>query len=454
MKWIVPLLFLLGLTDGLAGQEQSLAVGTVIDTVRCKANEKQSYALYLPKNYSRSTTWPVIFFYDPGARGSVPVNMYSPLAEKYQCILVGSNNSRNGPLNVTQEAEQAILKDVSSRLSIAQNKLFVSGFSGGARASVFLAMQRKIYAGVIACGAAFPSNAKLSAHDNTPFVEIVGNLDFNYIEAIEAEYYLSKIKYTHSLILFQGTHTWPPINVYDQAMFWQLFKVQPPLKSTVDSYEANLLTSADFEIKAGELSMAYWNLSQAVLSSSKIDLLKKRISSDPLFLKQHKKFETVLKTEKDFLREFYGLYDKINYITHDSTFSESDWKNLFARVNKLSESDDMLDRQMHERITQQIKIGCIGGYRGEVEQKRYLQASLKARVLILQQPDYQSYVLLARAYARMSKKKEAIGALSKSAELGLNEPAALTQPDFSSLVNEKKFKAIQQQVELNAKKSP
>jgi predicted esterase len=454
MKGILTLILLVGSVVRLTAQEQPLAVGKVIDTVKCKANEKQSYALYLPKNYSRTATWPVIFFYDPGARGKVPVAMYSSLAEKYQCILVGSNNSRNGPLNATQEAEQAILKDVSGRLSIAQNKLLISGFSGGARASVFLSQQRKTYAGIIACGGAFPSNGKLTAKDKTPFVEIVGNVDFNYIEALETEYYLSDIEYPHALFLFQGTHTWPPVNVYDQAVFWHLFKIQPPLKSLVDSYETGLLANAEGEMNAGELCLAYWNLDQAVLASSKIELFKKRISTDPRFLVQQKKLEGALKTEKDFLREFYQLYARINYVTHDTTFKENDWRNLITRVNKLSKSDEMLDRQAHERLVQQIKIGCIGGYHGEVEFKRYLQASLKARILILLQPDYQSYVLLARAYAKMNRKKEALGALSKSAELGLSDRSAVEQSDFSSLVKEKKFVAVKQQVEANAKKSP
>src|SRR5688572_11257571 len=103
MKGVLTFLFLFGLVFRLTGQEQPLTVGKVIDTVRCKSNEKQSYSLYLPKNYNRSIAWPVIFFYDPAARGSAPVKLYSSLAEKYQCILVGSNNSRNGPLNVSQE---------------------------------------------------------------------------------------------------------------------------------------------------------------------------------------------------------------------------------------------------------------------------------------------------------------------------------------------------------------
>lgn len=48
--------------------------GIIVDTIRCKSNPKLSYALYLPTNYSDVVKWPVIFVFDPGARGKVGVS--------------------------------------------------------------------------------------------------------------------------------------------------------------------------------------------------------------------------------------------------------------------------------------------------------------------------------------------------------------------------------------------
>lgn len=447
----------------VSAQEVELTPGKVIDTVRCQANKKQSYALYLPKNYDKMMEWiSVIFFYDPGARGNVPVSMYSSLAEKYRCILVGSNNSRNGPFNATRESEQAILKDVENRFSIPKSRLFISGFSGGARASVFLSLQQKRYAGIIACGAAFPTNTKLTANDNIPFVEIVGNVDFNLIEALETDDYLNKIDYPHSLILFQGTHTWPPVSVYDQAIFWQLLRISAPYsegkKTYINPKTANpdyvniLLEKVNREINAGELAMAAWSFNHATITTAKVDSQKVKLLANPLLSKQRKKFETVIETEKELLREFYTLYGKINYGNQEPIFIEKEWTSLFTTIKKFAKSDDVMERQLYERLFQQVRIGCFEGYRGQAELKRYLQASLMANVLILLQPDYQTYVLLARSCVKMDRKEEALTALSKSAELGLSDVAALDQSDFSSLVKEKKFVAVKKQVELNAKK--
>ncbi|HEU5289302.1 MAG TPA: hypothetical protein VFU05_01585 [Cyclobacteriaceae bacterium] len=451
MKQIWTLFFLFGSVFRLAGQEQTLTVGIVIDTVKCKANEKQSYALYLPKDYSRGSTWPVVFFYDPAARGNLPVNQYRSIAEKYQCILVGSNNSRNGPLNVTQEAEQAMLRDVENRFSIDKGRLFISGFSGGARASVYMAMQRKIYAGIIACGAAFPVIGKLSK-ENIPFIEVVGNRDMNFTEAIQTEDYLTGINYPHALLLFQGTHAWPPPETYDQAIFWQLFRVKPPSKSLAISYDSSIVTKAKQEIASGQLWLAHWNLKNVISFSLKVDSLKKSISSKPMFVKQQKSFVKVLQNENDIVTQIYERLGRLSYAKHDSVFKESEWKSMLMGVKKYGKSDNILEVDMSERIVQQVTIACFENYKQQLKLKNYFQSSLAARVLVLVQPEPNSYVMLARSYAKIDRRNAAVQALSKAAELGLSDKSVLKSNDFSMLVSEKKFNAVVQQVELNAKK--
>jgi predicted esterase len=454
MKQILTALILTALHFQLTGQGQSLVPGKVIDTVRCQANERQSYALYVPKKYDHSKPWPVIFFYDPAARGSLPVNQYRSLAEKYQCILVGSNNSRNGPFNVTQESEQAIVRDVGIKLSIDKSRLFISGFSGGARAAVFISQQRKIYAGIIACGAAFPVTGKLVAKDDIPFIEVIGNEDMNFTEAVEAEDYLTGISYPHALLFFQGTHAWPPVRTYDHAIFWQLYRSNPPTKSVMTSYDSSLLSKAQQEVASGDLWIAHWNLKSAISFSPRVDSLEKTISGRPEFVRQEKSLVQVLKSENDLIRQFYARLDQFKYATHDSAFKEADWKSMLTNIKKYSNSRNIQEVHMSERLTQQVRIASFEAYKQQFQNKRYLQASFAARLLVLTQPDPNSYLGLARAYVKMDRRKEAVQALSKSAELGLSDKSVLDQPDFSTLDKEKKFIAVKQQVELNAKKSP
>jgi hypothetical protein len=56
--------------------------GVVIDTVVCRSNALQSYALYLPSYYRSDTAWPIIYAFDPAARGALPVQLLVKAAEK------------------------------------------------------------------------------------------------------------------------------------------------------------------------------------------------------------------------------------------------------------------------------------------------------------------------------------------------------------------------------------
>jgi len=55
---------------------QVFASGAVIPNVTALANPRQSYALYLPLKYSREHRWPVIYVFDPGARGQLALQQF------------------------------------------------------------------------------------------------------------------------------------------------------------------------------------------------------------------------------------------------------------------------------------------------------------------------------------------------------------------------------------------
>src|ERR1044072_7311856 len=81
-------------------QTNSIPRGQIVERVEALNDPSQSYALYLPSNYTPNRKWPVLYAVDPGARGRVPVERFKEAAEKYGWIVLGSNNSRNGPLAV------------------------------------------------------------------------------------------------------------------------------------------------------------------------------------------------------------------------------------------------------------------------------------------------------------------------------------------------------------------
>ena len=117
-------------------QSEAIPRGQIVERVEALSDSSQSYALYLPSNYTPNRKWPVLYAFDPAARGRVPVERFKEAAEKYGWIVLGSNNSRNGPWNVVVNAWNAMLTDTHQRFAIDDERSYATGFSGGARAAV------------------------------------------------------------------------------------------------------------------------------------------------------------------------------------------------------------------------------------------------------------------------------------------------------------------------------
>ncbi len=78
---------------------------------------EQSYALYVPSSYAAELKWPIVYVFDPGAQGMRPLELMKDAAERHGYLVAASNNSRNGPWQVSQEAA-AEMWDDTHRLAL------------------------------------------------------------------------------------------------------------------------------------------------------------------------------------------------------------------------------------------------------------------------------------------------------------------------------------------------
>lgn len=195
---------------------EALPPGQIVDDVKCAADPSQSYALYLPSNYSTGRTWPVILAFSPMARGRVPVERFQQAAEKYGYILAGSNNSRNGDWQSSQDAIRSMPTDITARFSIDRKRVYTAGFSGGSRVAMQVALSSGKIAGVIACSAGFP-DAQPRKSAPFPIFGTAGTEDFNYLEMRRLDRTLTT---PHRLLIFEGTHDWLPASLASDAIEW------------------------------------------------------------------------------------------------------------------------------------------------------------------------------------------------------------------------------------------
>jgi predicted esterase len=203
--------------------DQNLQTGVILPKVVTQEIAGQSYALYLPTEYTPAKRWPIVYAFDPAARGVMPVELMKNAAEQYGYIIAGSNNSRNGSVKIESDAAQAILQDTHARLSIDDGRVYFAGFSGGARLAAVIAQRCKCAAGVILAGAGFQPGSQMT-RDSFAVFSAVGSYDFNYGEVIELDSALQVLNAPHFLRRFDGPHQWPPAAFFDEALPW--FRLQ------------------------------------------------------------------------------------------------------------------------------------------------------------------------------------------------------------------------------------
>jgi predicted esterase len=198
------------------GLIQDVPVGRVVNDVPCAADPAQSYAVYLPRAYTPDRPWPVLFAFDPGGRGSTPVERYQAAAEQYGWIVAGSNNSRNNSPEIGR-AVASMSNDVMSRFRVDERRVYVAGMSGGARVAFSVALGSSLkVAGVVASSAGYPDE-KLRKTLPFPVFLTAGTEDFNHLEMRRVDQALTS---PHHLAVFEGGHVWLSGELAVQAVEW------------------------------------------------------------------------------------------------------------------------------------------------------------------------------------------------------------------------------------------
>jgi len=217
---------------------QALPTGQILPRQSCLSHPDQTYALYLPSNYTPEKKWPILYAFDPAARGNLPVELMRDAAELYGYIVVGSNNSRNGSWQIEGAAAQAIFEDTHARLALDDRRLYFAGFSGGARVASQIALRCKCAAGVLLNGAGFSTGSSPSRESVFAVFAAVGDLDFNYPEVTRLHAALEAAAFPHFLRYFDGPHQWAPASVMNEALAW--FRLVA-MKQSLEPRDANFI---------------------------------------------------------------------------------------------------------------------------------------------------------------------------------------------------------------------
>ncbi len=429
-------------------------IGSIIPKVPCTAAAAQSYALYLPSSFSEKRAWPIIYVFDPGARGPAAVEVMRAAAEKFGYIVAASNNSRNGPNGGSAEAAQAMWQDTQARFPLAPGRRYFAGMSGGARVAVALALTcRDCVAGVIANAAGFPPGREPSREVKFAYFAAVGNADFNYSEFVQLRPKLDEAGIPYRIRVFDGPHGWAPPEVWSEALQWMDIqamssgalardpvRIQESLAQEMElarAFEANKDVLAALR-EYQSIVRDFGGLADASAARTRAAVL----STDKLVKAAEKQEKTEVGEQEHLTAEFYGQMQAI--ASGDLGLAEfAALKTKLADLKRQAEGKPdrhtiVLKRALGGLVVSAYESGqrCL--------QEKNTNAALEYFDLAAAGSGNvgRAHYDRARAYALASDKKNMLAELKQAAAQGFHAVSALNAQEFDRYRGQPEFQAV------------
>ncbi len=190
----------------------------------------------MPRTYEPSKATPIIFIFEPMARGRTGIDPFISTADTYGYLLVCSNNTKNGPFEENYPIIDRLFAKVFTSLKLDPKRVYTSGFSGGGRLASSIALKTDQIQGVVSCGAAFTVNSGgLPTTQTFSYATIIGEQDMNYYELTFTHKYLNKTKLSYEIFSPDINHRWPTRDQILMAFDWMQLEAYKNLLLPVDS---------------------------------------------------------------------------------------------------------------------------------------------------------------------------------------------------------------------------
>jgi len=436
------------------GYDTSLIKGKVTDSITCRKDGRQYYALYLPSNYNPADPYPCIFFFDAHARGGMPVRAYKNIAEKYGCVLAASDNSKNGtPWPETNALANTMMQDVRTRININPRRVYTAGFSGGSRVASSIAILDGGVAGVMGCAAGFPSLEK-GLQDKFDYFGIVGDFDFNETEMAQLDAMLEQNGFAHQLLTTGNIHGWPAPADFETGLLWMQVngmkeQLQPANDAVIAAFKKDFDTRIAAARASGEWIRAYDLLAgviRALDGLADVSLYKKQIADlggsanyRSAMAMQAKLQPEEMGQQQELRRQFEGMDEKW-------------WGEKIALLNgSIKNAKTLQESQMYRRLLNYL--GLLGYMYSDhaLRTSDLTNAETYLKIFKMADPKNPDCSYLAAVYyMEKGNQPQAITALNEAAALGYSEVSKLmTDPAFGSMYNDPAFMDVVHKVADN-----
>jgi hypothetical protein len=197
------------------------------DQVDTYDSKKQRYQLYIPQNYSKTRSWPLIVFVSP-SKEPVGWDRFEHTCVREGIFFCSPHRAGNTvPGGLRSRIILDVTDDVRRRFRIDPDQTYIGGFSGGGRlaCTVGFAMP-EIFSGIIpVCGTNPPGGLAYLRHrlvDRVSVAFVTGEQDFNRREnEVWMAPYLKDLEIRSRLWIAPGLgHDIPGPAVMDDVVAW------------------------------------------------------------------------------------------------------------------------------------------------------------------------------------------------------------------------------------------
>ena len=434
-------------------QEAAFKRGEIIDSIPVIGTTNNTFALYLPKKYDPLKPSSIIFVFDPAARGTTGIKPFLNSAEKYNYILACSNNAKNGPYESNFKIANHLFSHIFSIFSIDERRIYVSGFSGGARLATAIAVSSGSIQGVVGCGAGFGGLPYVpTAQNKFSYVGLVGDRDMNYQEMIKIKPWLDSQSIKGEIFIYEDDHKWPPPEQLLRAFGWL----------ELQAYEKGIIVEKDIDIKAiflENLKVAdtlekKYNISLAVEEYERIIRNYApyfKLDSLVTKIKQLKKLKIYKKELKD-QKRIASLEDTLRWKFQkkfstevESSKSNHNFKWWEKEIGKLKDNfvnnEKIHFQKLGERMQYSLFAMAYESSNVHIQNKEFDKALYCDRLLIILRPkSAYIYFRAAQSYARTNNLKKLLEHLEHALELGMKDKEFLRNTkEFNPYINNDSF---------------
>jgi len=355
------LLFLLIFSQSLFAQDLSLRKGAVVDSLPIGDSIAESFAMYLPRNYSADKDWPIVFIFDDEGRGINVARLFSTSAEDQGYLLVASNNiSKKDSLLANLEIGSRLVESVLLNFPIDENRMYTAGLNEGALVASALPVVFAKIKGVLVVEDVWLNKDLLV--DNNKKRSIVGfasHKSDSYNNLNESFNLYKIIDYNPLIYNYDDENNWPSVKLISHGLGSFTLKAMLDGNQTKDVELINRLFASELETaeswrrqlsfyKTFELLELMRDKYKYFDKKSEIRDLQKEIRRESLYKEQRSQYNSAKITEQNLRYQYPILLEDDLYTSNFENIGW--WVQQFKEIDSLKKSKIVAELEVGNRL--------------------------------------------------------------------------------------------------------